>query len=533
MTTLTGNIPKTLVGTVDPPTAGKALAGAVIQIASLTCIWFTCTSAEKCVQGPRQCWNDPWARQVVVTLAVCLVLWLYSLRTIPAKGFSDPSIVDRLWSVLPMLYCWHWYLSVPNARQLLMAGLTTVWGGRLTYNFAIKGGFSGGEDHRWKEVRSWPGFNRFWELFNFLFICGFQQLVILAFTSPAAYNVRADAPPLNRIDAAAALLYLLLVVGEAVADRQMYIFQTEKFRRIDAKEPLGSEYAHGFIMTGLWAYSRHPNYFCEVSLWWVFYLFSIAAGAPLLNWTMAGAFFLSLLFLLPQASLDVTENLSSRKYPLYAEYQARVSRFFPLPPRPAGEALPPMQSRDAALIVWFVLGTLITYLIDFEQVLIEDHSAYGKNGAPLPLWPPEPFVRAIHWWGKTADPLVLARPIWFKVAIWIEVLVQAPFYMLAMYAFARQRNWIRVPAIVYATVLLTIMPIVLAEQYLGPHATSQPWLVTAVYGAYVLMPLLVLGRVWSPQVFPPPLTPAKAHADAAPIGASRRRARSPGKKNGA
>lgn len=128
---------------------------------------------------------------------------------------------------------------------------------------------------------------------------------------------------------------------------------------------------------------------------------------------------------------------------------------------------------------------------------------------------------------------MLARPIWFKVAIWLEVLVQAPFYMLAMYAFARQRSWIRVPAIVYSTVLLTIMPIVLAEQYLGPHATSQPWLVTAVYGAYVLMPLLVLRRVWSPQVFPPPLMPAKAPAEAAPNGVSRRRARSPGKKNGA
>ena len=95
-----------------------------------------------------------------------------------------------------------------------------------------------------------------------------------------------------------------------------------------------------------------------------------------------------------------------------------------------------------------------------------------------------------------------ARPVWFRAAIWVEVLVQAPFYAVAIYAFVRQRSWVRVPAIVYATVLLTIMPIVLAEQYFGPHASRRPLLVTAVYGAYVLMPVLLLVRVWSVDVFP-------------------------------
>ena len=57
-----------------------------------------------------------------------------------------------------------------------------------------------------------------------------------------------------------------------------------RYRRIHADEPLGPVYGAGFISSGLWGYSRHPNYFCEVSLWWAFYLFSIAAGLPLLNW---------------------------------------------------------------------------------------------------------------------------------------------------------------------------------------------------------------------------------------------------------
>ena len=68
--------------------------------------------------------------------------------------------------------------------------------------------------------------------------------------------------------------------------------RTEKYRRIASNEPLGSAYSHGFIRTGLWAYSRHPNYFCEVSLWWAFYLFSVAAGESLINWTICGPLFL-------------------------------------------------------------------------------------------------------------------------------------------------------------------------------------------------------------------------------------------------
>ena len=134
---------------------------------------------------------------------------------------------------------------------------------------------------------------------------------------------------------------------------------------------------------------------------------------------------------------------------------------------------------------------------------------YGQPGH-TPAWPPAPCVRAIHWWGKTADKLVLARPVWFQVAIWLEIVVQAPFYAVAIYAFLRRKNWIRLPAVVYAVVLLTIMPIVLGEQYFGEHATDKPALVTAVYAAYVVMPLAVLYRVKDAEVFPAP--PAKGAA---------------------
>ena len=543
MTTLTGTTKQTLAGTVDPPTFGAAMAGSAVQFSVLAAVWLKCTPLGSCASEltAAACVSQPWARQVLITLALNTMLWLYSLRTIPTTGTSDPSIVDRMWSILPFLYAWHLYLSSPTPRLLLMAMLATVWGVRLTINFALKGGFSGGEDYRWAEIRSWPGFDKGWEIFNLGFICGFQQLVILAFTSPAAAALgTASTAPLNLLDLLAALLFALLVLGEATADRQMMRFQTEKYRRRKAGVPLGDEYSHGFVKTGLWAYSRHPNYFCEVSIWWAFYLFSIAAGEPLINWTICGPFFLTCLFVLPHASLDTTEVLSSRKYAAYAEYQRTVSRFFPLPPKPAGVP-PPLSAGDIGLVCWFVLGTLITYFIDMEQVLVTNPALYGVPGPLTPRWPPAACVRAVHWWGGLADKLVLARPMWFQIAIWLEVVVQAPFYMLAIFAFLRRANWIRIPAIVYSTVLLTIMPMVLGEQYAGAHATDKPLLVTTVYSAYVIMPIIILYRVRHPILFasyaPAPkasaakASAAKASPKASPAakatGAARRSAVSP------
>ena len=214
-----------------------------------------------------------------------------------------------------------------------MAAVVTAWGLRLSYNFAIKGGYSaGGEDYRWAEIRKWfPGWRL--ELFHLVFVCGFQHLLVLAFASPAAAAASATARPLGALDALAAALCCACVAGEAVADAQMFAFQTEKYRRRAAGEPAGDAYARGFIETGLWAYSRHPNYFCEVSLWWAFYLFAVAATGEAAHWSACGAVFLTLLFVPPGASLDVTEALSSSKYPAYVEYQRRVSRFVPWFPR--------------------------------------------------------------------------------------------------------------------------------------------------------------------------------------------------------
>lgn len=75
-------------------------------------------------------------------------------------------------------------------------------------------------------------------------------------------------------------------------------------------------YKKGFITTGLFRYSRHPNFFCEICMWWVMFLFSV--GAVGLNLSGIGAGLLNLLFL---GSTTLTEKISCEKYPEYTQYQ--------------------------------------------------------------------------------------------------------------------------------------------------------------------------------------------------------------------
>lgn len=244
------------------------------------------------------------------------------------------SQVDKLWSIMPIIYTWYFaYAGEWSPRMVLMAVLATVWGLRLSYNFGRRGGYSwipwaGEEDYRWSVLRKMPllqGRLR-WALFNFFFISLYQQGLILLFTLPAIVAWQGKDNPLNIIDIVAAIAMLSFIVIETISDQQQYNFQTEKYRRINAKEALTDEYAIGYCTTGFWGKVRHPNYASEQAIWLSFYLFSVAATGRWLNWSLVGAILLLLLF---QGSADFSENISAEKYPSYKEYIKRVGRFFP------------------------------------------------------------------------------------------------------------------------------------------------------------------------------------------------------------
>ena len=260
--------------------------------------------------------NGPFLHVFCVCAAVAFGSWLASVIT------KNNSQVDRLWSLMPEVYIGIFAAEsgFANARLNLMLALSILWGARLTYNFWRKGGYRrGGEDYRWPilraRMRPWV-----FQLFNFGFISAYQHFLLLLIAAPAAVAFDRQATPLNAVDLGAAAAFLVFLGGETLADQQQWRFHARKAR--------GE--ASGFLSEGLFRYSRHPNFFCEMAMWWCIYAFAVAASGAWLHPVIAGPVLLTLLF---QGSTRFTESITLQKYPAYADYQRRTSRLVPLPPR--------------------------------------------------------------------------------------------------------------------------------------------------------------------------------------------------------
>jgi steroid 5-alpha reductase family enzyme len=268
-------------------------------------------------------WDNAWLMLVIA--ALCFVI---------GEVTGNVSQVDKLWSVIPVVYIWVVAArSHLPARMVLMAILATVWGVRLTYNFSRQGGYSwrfwsGEEDYRWAHLRQWPVLNTRagWSAFNLLFICFYQNVLLLWFTLPIV-TVQGTSRSLGGWDVLLAVVFIALVAFETYSDQLQWNFQNEKKRLRKEGGPLTGRYAAGFIHDGVWAHSRHPNYLAEQSIWIVFLLFAVTATHHL-NWTALGALLLLGLF---QGSSRMSESIQLKKYPDYVAYQRQVPRFVPRP----------------------------------------------------------------------------------------------------------------------------------------------------------------------------------------------------------
>ena len=270
--------------------------------------------------------------------AVVMILHFGTFIYILNKVTNEYSWVDRVWSLLPIIFAGHllYYqdhcqMQTITLRQKIAFVLITLWGMRLTYNYWRKGGYKPGEgeDYRWAYIRkNYPKF--LVELLTFFFTSYYQIILIYWFTAPIKHA--AQPHDLTLIDVFLFGLWILLFAGEIIADQQMWDFQTTKYQMLAKNgndiNALPEPYKKGFITDGLFKYSRHPNFFCEISIWWV--LFAISVASEGLNWSGMGAFLLTTLF---QGSTALTEKITSEKYPRYKSYQNDVSMLIPMPPK--------------------------------------------------------------------------------------------------------------------------------------------------------------------------------------------------------
>lgn len=264
---------------------------------------------------------------IIAMLVAALVCFLVSEMT---RNYSQ---VDKLWSLMPIIYGFMAFSSFPSNRLMIMFILVLIWGLRLSYNFSRKGGYNiipwkGEEDYRWKRMREHPllkGRFRF-GLFNLFFISFYQHFLILLFSTPFLMAAKYQKSSLGIADLVAAFLILLFILIETIADNQQFKFQSMK--RSDKTEMglYAKSLKKGFLSEGLFGIVRHPNFVAEQAIWISFYLFGVFSSGEWLNWTFTGPFLLVLLFL---GSTKLTERISSEKYPEYAAYKKEVPKFLP------------------------------------------------------------------------------------------------------------------------------------------------------------------------------------------------------------
>ena len=250
------------------------------------------------------------------------------------------SQMDKLWSILPIAYVW--IIAVKGNMQprlVIYAILVTLWGIRLTVNFARKGAYrlkfwSGEEDYRWQVLRQKKGLrNKFvWALFDLFFISFYQNLLVLAICFPALACMSVDAP-LGAWDYASTFAALSFLLIETIADEQQMAFYTTRKKLLSEGkklEELPEPFCKGFNTSGLFGRARHPNYLGEQGFWFSLYFCVLGAGVAqygVFHWSMVGPLFLVLLFL---GSSAFGEGVSSSKYPEYHIYASSVCKYLPL-----------------------------------------------------------------------------------------------------------------------------------------------------------------------------------------------------------
>lgn len=262
-------------------------------------------------------------------LLVCLVVFAAATGTswLLSQLTREYSWVDRSWSLLPPVYLWIFASSggFADPRLSLMAVLGTLWGVRLTLNFARKGGYRpGGEDYRWVALRRRMSRRQF-AVFNLFFIAIYQNLLLLLITLPAWTVLQHPGGGIGAAELALSVAFLVCLVGEGVADQQQWDFQRRRsvLRAQGAVDP-------GFVTTGLFRFSRHPNYFFEILQWWVIAGFGVIAAGTVLQVGSVGAVLLTLLFV---GSIAFTESISLERHAGYAAYRRTVWPLVPFAPK--------------------------------------------------------------------------------------------------------------------------------------------------------------------------------------------------------
>ena len=250
-----------------------------------------------------------WAQALPAIAALAFVAWIV------ATARRNAGLVDIFWSLFflaaALTYAW----PAPGARGQLVVGLVALWAVRLASYLAWRN-WNAPEDRRYHAIRARnePGFA--WKSLYLVF--GLQGVLAWLIAAPLAVAIGSGGA-LATADFAGAALVAFGIAFEAVADAQLARFK-------------GEPASEGRVLdTGLWRYTRHPNYFGEFCVWWGFFVIAAGAGGA---WTVFSPLLMSVLLLRVSGVALLERDIGERRA-AYREYVARTNAFFPGPRRSA------------------------------------------------------------------------------------------------------------------------------------------------------------------------------------------------------
>ncbi|KAK9804852.1 hypothetical protein WJX72_008714 [[Myrmecia] bisecta] len=257
-----------------------------VEDSELPSIEDRCLSSWNSFQSSHTSWCKHWALQpvplvnLVFFLNVCVLFWAISLVQ------KSTWLIDIYWTIIPPLIA-HFYRAHPAAtyqtlRSVVCLALTWVWSIRLTHSYLRREKWQLGvrEDWRYADMREQYGLHWWWLSFFLVYLV--QQVMLVGVTLPLA-AVHSSTAGWRWLDNAAIAVCVTGLLCAYFADNQLHSFVEGNVERKKLGKP-----ALPLLDTGLWRYSRHPNYFGEQLWWWGLGLFAVSVGQP---YMLVGALF--------------------------------------------------------------------------------------------------------------------------------------------------------------------------------------------------------------------------------------------------
>jgi steroid 5-alpha reductase family enzyme len=251
----------------------------------------------------------------IVGQSALIIIIYASLWFIISLILKRNDIADIAWGLGYVLLCgFYLYKGYDHPRQLLLYGLIFLWGLRLAI-YILGRTRKKAEDFRYLNWRNEWG--KYFYIRSYLQVYLFQGFFLLLVISPVMITTPFEQPQLVWMDFLGVVLWITGFYFEVVGDNQLAKFKKDPANR------------GKILQSGLWRYTRHPNYFGEVVLWWGIFL--IAANSPYGIFGIIGPITITFLLLKVSGIPMLERKYEGRKD--FEAYKSKTSPFFPLPPK--------------------------------------------------------------------------------------------------------------------------------------------------------------------------------------------------------